>query len=143
MMGQAQLLDHRARATPPGRGLVWLNFAVFQIVWTAVILSVAHGLPWLGCLGVALAVALHLYLAPSPRQEIKLLACVTLIGTAFECLRLTQADVVYPNGQFAPWLPAYWLLALWALMAAGWFFIMPGLVRLARHLDGFAAGSTR
>jgi hypothetical protein len=117
MMEHAQPLPGVPALGRPARPLVWLNFAVFQIVWTGVILSVAQGMPWLGCLLVAAAIALHLRLAPSAKAELQLIAVVTLLGAAFECLRLTQADVIYPNGQLASWMPAYWLLALWALMA--------------------------
>lgn len=130
MMGR---LRNPAAAPGPSRKLVWLNFGVFQIVWMGAVLSAAHGEPLLGCGLIALAVAWHLKVAPAPRQEIKLIALVSLIGLAFECLRMLQADVIYPSGQPVDWLPAYWLIALWALLATTlnlslrWLHAYPGI----------------
>ncbi|MBL8483961.1 MAG: DUF2878 family protein, partial [Rhodocyclaceae bacterium] len=42
---------------------------------------------------------------------------VTLTGLAYEMLRLPAGDVIYASGQPYAFLPPYWLIALWALLA--------------------------
>lgn len=114
--------SHAAAPTPtsapaPSLRLQLLNFAVFQAAWTAAVLGAAGGWPLLGVAAIAAALAWHLWRSTAPAQEARLALVVSGIGLVFETLRLTLADTTYPSGQPLAWLPPYWLVALWTLMA--------------------------
>jgi len=93
------------------------NFIVFQGAWTVAVVGAAHSLPLAGLAAIAAAVLWHLAVVSEPRREVRLVAAVSLVGLAFETLRLLQGDVAYPSGQPVAWLPPYWLVALWSLLA--------------------------
>ncbi len=114
--------SHAAAPTPasapaPSLRLQLLNFAIFQAAWTAAVLGAAGGWPLLGVAAIAAALAWHLWRSAAPAQEARLALAVSGIGLVFETLRLTLADTSYPSGQPLAWLPPYWLVALWTLMA--------------------------
>jgi hypothetical protein len=95
------------------------NFALMQAGWFACVLGAAHGLPWLGT-GAAIAILTwHAARAARPAEELKLIALVTLAGGAFDSALTAAGWVVFPNGQFVPWLAPHWIFALWALFATG------------------------
>lgn len=94
-----------------------VNFLVFQAAWMVAVIGAARGLPLAGAAAIAGAVAWHLAVAEAPRREAQLVVAVTLLGLAFETLRLQQGDVAYPSGQPFGGLPPYWLVALWSLLA--------------------------
>ena len=95
----------------------WINFLTFQIAWFACVLGAAHGMPLAGTVTVAAAAALHLAMSDAPRTEFTLLVSVTLIGTAWDSLIVSQGLMVYPSGTFAAGLAPHWIIAMWTLFA--------------------------
>ena len=93
------------------------NFVVFQGAWTVAILAAAHGAPAAAAVAIAVAVAWHLAVSAAPGREARLVATVMLIGFVFEMVRLPLHDIAYASGQPVPWLPPYWLVGMWGLLA--------------------------
>ncbi|HYA76555.1 MAG TPA: DUF2878 domain-containing protein [Burkholderiaceae bacterium] len=108
---------HAAAAAEPTTRRKIQNFLVFQLAWAAAVIGAARGLPWLGTATVVAAVAWHLMTVAAPPAEARLVGIVTLIGLAFETLRVQLGDVAYPSGQPIAMLPPHWLVALWSLLA--------------------------
>lgn len=89
------------------------NFVAFQAGWFAAVTAAAHGHEWLGIVGVALVLAVHLWIARDRRGERLFLASSLPIGFAVnEILQRTQAVVgigdILPDS-----LAPLWLLAMW------------------------------
>jgi hypothetical protein len=125
------------------------NFAVFQLAWFAAVIGAQRGVPAWGTAAIALAVLWHLARAARPRRELALVLLACLAGAAFESARLWQADVRYASGQPLAWLPPYWLVALWGLLAITlnvslrWLHGRPGLAAVLGCFGGplsFEAG---
>ncbi len=120
---------------------ILVNFLLFQIGWFACVLGGAHGLPWLGPVVVAAAVAWHLAQAADPPAEGLLLVAAGLIGILFDSALVAAGWLAYPSGQVHPGLAPYWMVAIWVLFATtlnlslGW---LRGRPLLAAMLGGVA-----
>jgi hypothetical protein len=106
----------QASATPT-RLMQLANFALFQLAWFAAVLGAAHDRPVLGTLAVVAVIAWHLSVSARPMQEAQLLAWVCALGFAIETAAVWQGHIVYASGQPIAWLPPYWMIALWGLLA--------------------------
>jgi len=119
-----------------------LNFAVFQIGWFACVLGTANGLPWLGPVVVAAAVALHLAMVRRPLPEWYLLLTAMLIGLVVDSLMLASGWLRYSAGLWLPGLAPYWIVAMWALFATtlnvslGWLRGRPVMTVLMGAVGG-------
>ena len=98
--------------------LMFQNFILFQVGWFSCVLGGgSDGLAWLGVAVASLIVAVHLYRAGSPRDEMVLVMMTMLVGTLWDGgltmagIFIFEAPTLLPN--FAP----YWLIAMWALFA--------------------------
>ncbi len=94
-----------------------INFVVFQAGWLACVLSAANGLPWVGVIVAAAAVALHFVLAANAAAELRLVLVALGIGAFFDSMLISTGWVSYPSGVLAPYFAPYWILAMWALFA--------------------------
>ena len=166
---------------------VLLNVVAFKVAWVSTIFGGANGLPLLGPLAVAVAIAIHLWFAPMPRRELMLILLTGAIGMAWDSMLVTAGWLVYPTGTIVAGLAPYWILGMWMLFATtlnvafrwlrsrlvlaavmgavfgplsyfagssagavtlaepvpalvslgvAWALLMPGLIVLARELDG-------
>lgn len=166
---------------------VLINIVAFKLAWVSTIFGGANGLPLLGPLAVAIAVAVHLRLAPAPRQEFALIVLTGAIGMAWDSVLVSAGWLTYTTGTFVAGLAPYWILGMWMLFAttlnvgfrwlrsrlalaaamgavfgplsyyagasagavvlaepvpalialsAAWALLMPGLIVMARQLDG-------
>lgn len=94
-----------------------LNLAVYQCAWFASVLSAAAHRPYIGIAVAAAAVLLHLWVAPSPRRELPLIALAVLAGGLFESLLVASGWVrASPSLLVGSVLPL-WMVALWAAFA--------------------------
>lgn len=113
-----------------------VNYAGFQIGWSACVVGASRGLCWLGPAVAAVLVAAHLASAPRPRRELRALAAVGLLGAAIEAAALSAGLYEYACAPSSRWLPPAWIVALWVLLAAtfdsslGWLAGRPGLAAL-------------
>jgi hypothetical protein len=115
--GNLAAKDHAAARIGPSLKLQILNFLVFQGAWFAAVLGAARQHPLAGTLAVVVAIAWHLALAVRPAQELKLVMAVSFIGLLAESLVATQGNIIYTSGQPVPFLPPYWIVAMWALLS--------------------------
>jgi Protein of unknown function (DUF2878) len=90
---------------------------LFQCVWFAVVLDAAQQRVWLGCLCIVLLMSWHLSLSSQPRREVVLIVCALMAGLAFETVNLHLGFMRATAGQIWPALPAFWLVAMWGLLA--------------------------
>lgn len=94
-----------------------LNFGAFQLAWFACVLAAAEGRALLATLAVAIAVWLHLWLAPRRAPEAMLILVVTSIGLFWDSLVVSLGLVRYSSGNFADGVAPVWIIAMWALFA--------------------------
>jgi hypothetical protein len=100
-----------------GKGIVFANFALFQLGWFACVLSAAQGHPWIGTGVAAAIVAWHVWSAPRPSEELYLVSQVVLIGALWDSLLVMLGWINYPTGTLLSGTAPHWILALWALFA--------------------------
>jgi hypothetical protein len=105
-------------ATAAERRAPWLYFALGQAGWYACVLSAAKNIAWLGESVALVLVIAHLLRVERPRQELKLLASVVVIGWVWESALLDLGLLAYPTSSSLHGLAPLWLPALWALFAA-------------------------
>jgi len=86
-----------------------INFAGFQVVWFACVLSAAAGRQWIGLAVFAAVIALHIALTADRRFEASLLFRAALLG-AFAEWTMTVIGALRFDGLF--------MVALWVNFAA-------------------------
>ena len=117
----------------PGRSWLIANIVFVQAGWFACVLGAAHGLPWLGTLGMVVILAWHLSRAPRPLLELRLVAATVALGIVLDGTLLASGAVKFPNGQWFTLLTPHWMMALWAEFAISlnvalrWLKYRPGL----------------
>ena len=94
-----------------------LNFAMFYLGWFACVMGAGHGQLWLGPSVVAALVLLHLYMAPRPAQEARLILLTGIFGFAVDTLQASAGLYAFTGTSPAPWLCPLWMMALWMLFA--------------------------
>lgn len=94
-----------------------LNIVVFKLAWLSTVFGGANDLPLLGPLAVAIAVAIHLRLAPDSGREFTLVILTGFIGLAWDSILVSAGWLAYPTGTFLPGIAPYWILAMWMLFA--------------------------
>ena len=94
-----------------------VNIVMFQLGWFACVLGAAHGTPWLGPVATALAVFVHLFIAPRVLPELQLLMASLFVGLLWETLVLQLGLVRFEaGGSMSRWAPL-WIIAMWPLFA--------------------------
>jgi len=122
-----------------------VNYIVFQGVWWIAVTAAARGWPSVGLAAIAAAVGWHLWMARRADREAVLIVAVTAIGFGFELLRLLGGDMRYASGQPVAWLPPFWLVGMWSLLAITlnvslrWQHRRPWLAALFGMIGGPAA----
>ena len=94
-----------------------INIVLFQIGWLSCVLGASEGKPFLGPICVLIIVLLHLALAQSRINELKMITQVTVIGAMWESLMITTGLLTYLNGMIFEYFPPYWIIAMWFLFA--------------------------
>jgi hypothetical protein len=95
-----------------------LYFVLGQVGWFACVLSAARNASWIGVASASALMTLHVIRVARPREEIKLLAVVMIIGGAWESLLVAAGLLSYPHGAMFPGFAPLWIVALWGLFAA-------------------------
>jgi hypothetical protein len=94
-----------------------VNFAAFEIAWLSSVIGGAQQMPWLGPLAVCIALAIHLFAARKPFEEVVLVLSCALIGAFFDSVLVAAGWVTYPSGLFSDDLAPYWIITMWMLFA--------------------------
>ncbi len=96
---------------------VIVNLAVFKATWTAIVISAAAGVPFIGVIGVAIAVGIHLWMCDNTESEIRLLLVAAAMGLAWETVLVLSGLLEYSSGNWMPGMAPYWIVAMWVLFA--------------------------
>ena len=94
-----------------------INFMLFQLGWFACVLSGAAGRPWLGAVLAIVIIGWHIWRAPRPEAELKLIGVALVIGAVWDSLLVWQGWLNYPSGMLLPYAAPYWIVIMWALFA--------------------------
>lgn len=94
-----------------------VNFACFNAVWFALVLSAAAGHPWWGVAAAAASAAAWSLAAVAPRRELLLLAGAGLLGLAGETLLHRAAVTGYPPQAWTGEPVPAWMVGLWVNFA--------------------------
>ena len=93
---------------------VVLNLVAFNLGWLASVLGGAAGVPWAGVMVVTGVVALHLFLARQPGEEIKIVGVALLLGVVWDSALVAAGWITYPSGMVVPGAAPFWIVAMWA-----------------------------
>jgi len=96
---------------------VFVNFIAFQFGWLSSVIGAARDMPWLGPVVFLAVLLVHLKQARRPDLELGLVIACGVIGTWFDSLLVAAGWVVYPSGQFMPFMAPYWIITMWMLFA--------------------------
>jgi len=94
-----------------------MNFAMFYVGWFACVMGAGRGQLWLGPSVVAALVLIHLYLAPRPVQETRMILLTGIFGFAVDTLQASAGLFAFARTSAAPWLCPLWMVALWMIFA--------------------------
>ncbi len=94
-----------------------INLTLFKAAWLACVLGAAAGVPMVGVGAVAVAAAVHLFLARDARSEGILLLLAAALGLSWESALVATGVVSYGVGYILPGLAPYWIVAMWVLFA--------------------------
>jgi hypothetical protein len=94
-----------------------LNLLAYQCTWFASVLGAATGHPATGLAFAGATVLWHLYAAPAPMRELKLVGAATIAGAAFECLLQATGWIRATHEPLPGGLLPLWMVALWAAFA--------------------------
>ena len=99
------------------RTVILFNIALYYAGWLACVLGAARG-QWIGgaLIGLALAM-LHLGLSTQPRNELRLMITVFLIGVAVDSIQTALGLLRFDAGQPVRWLAPVWIGVMWMLFA--------------------------
>ena len=101
----------------PSTTMVVSNFLLFQIGWFACVWSAAADQPWIGLLVTMGVVVVHVFRAPVPQVELKLVALALATGLVFDSILVWEGWLQYSSGMVLPNVAPYWIVALWGLFA--------------------------
>ena len=124
------------------RALKLLDLVLLKAGWVACVVGAAQGQPWIGPAAVALALVLHLSLAPRPGRDLALLGVLALLGAitdgVLNATGVTSFSPEFPRLGLVP----VWMFVLWPLFAMtfhstmGWLKGRPVLAALLGLLGG-------
>ncbi len=126
-----------------------INLTLFKAGWLACVFGAAAGLPQIGIAAVAVAAAVHLWLARDARNEGLLLVLAAALGISWESALVASGVVGYDVGVLLPGIAPYWIVAMWILFATTlnsgmrWLRKSPVIASIAGAIGGpmsFLAG---
>lgn len=85
------------------------NFAGFQAVWLACVISAASGEAWAGLAVFAAVIAVHVWSARNRIAEVKLLGAAALIGLIAESALMGWGGIRFTGGGLPVWMIALWV----------------------------------
>jgi len=94
-----------------------INFILFQLGWLACVLSGAAGQPLIGSLFAVAIISWHVWRAPQPLAELKLIGLAIVIGAVWDSLLVWQGWLSYSSGMVLSFAAPYWIVIMWALFA--------------------------
>ena len=94
-----------------------INFGLFQLGWFSCVLSAAAGYPWMGAVLASAIIGWHVWHAPLPEAELKLIGVAIVIGAVWDSLLVWWGWLAYPSGMLVSFAAPYWIVIMWALFA--------------------------
>lgn len=97
-----------------------INALASQACWWACILGASSGRPWIGPLGVASFLAVHLWWGTRSRRgaELRLIGLAALAGYVADSVLVVSGVLTFPPHASLGWPSTIWMVALWAGLAA-------------------------
>ena len=94
------------------------NFLLFQAGWFACVLGAAHQQVLWAVMGSLGYIAIHIWQAQSPKQELSLLLKVLIYGVVTDTLLMYLGLLDFRNAWPSPLLSPIWMWTLWLLVAS-------------------------
>lgn len=94
------------------------NFLLFQAGWFACVLGAAHQQVLWAVTGSFVYIAIHIWQAQNPKQELSLLLKVLIYGVVTDTFLMYLGLLDFRNAWPAPLLSPIWMWALWLLVAS-------------------------
>lgn len=94
------------------------NFLLFQAGWFACVLGAAHQQVLWAVTGSLVYIAIHIWQAQNPKQELSLLLKVLIYGVVTDTFLMYLGLLDFRNAWPAPLLSPIWMWALWLLVAS-------------------------
>jgi hypothetical protein len=98
-------------------GYVWINFLLFQSVYTLSLVGVLNNYAWLGCVGVAGFALWHARTAETAKTDFLLVGIAVVVGSLLDTLYMRSGLIAYNGELLWSGIAPLWILALWANFA--------------------------
>lgn len=95
----------------------WINFLLFQGVYTLSLVGVINNVAWLGCLGLAAFAIWHARTAKAAKADFVLAGIAILVGAMLDTLYMRSGLIAYNGELLWSGIAPLWILALWANFA--------------------------
>jgi Protein of unknown function (DUF2878) len=95
----------------------WINFLLFQGVYTLSLVGVINNVAWIGSLGLAAFAIWHARTAQAAKTDFLLAGIAVVVGLALDTLYMRSGLIAYSGELFWTGIAPLWILVLWANFA--------------------------
>jgi hypothetical protein len=95
----------------------WINFLLFQGVYTLSLFGVINNLAWIGGLGLAAFALWHARTAKAAKTDFLLAGIAVIVGLSLDTLYMRSGLIAYEGQLFWSGIAPLWILVLWANFA--------------------------
>jgi len=95
----------------------WINFLLFQAVYTLSLLGVINNVAWIGGLGLAAFVIWHARTAKAAKTDFLLAGIAVVVGLSLDTLYMRSGLIAYEGQLLWSGIAPLWILVLWANFA--------------------------
>lgn len=114
---------------------IWINFLLFQSVYTISLIGVVNDLPWLGPAALAAFALWHACTATTAKTDFLVAGIAMLAGFLLDTLYIRSGLITYSGALLWSGVAPLWIVALWANFA----LTFNGCLRWLRSRLGLAA----
>jgi len=95
----------------------WINFLLFQGVYTLSLFGVINNLAWIGGLGLIAFALWHARTAKAAKTDFLLAGIAVIVGLSLDTLYMRSGLIAYEGQLFWSGIAPLWILVLWANFA--------------------------
>ena len=95
----------------------WINFVLFQSVYTLSLVGVINNVAWIGCLGLAAFAIWHARTSKAAKTDFLLVGIAVVVGALLDTLYMRSGLITYNGELLWSGIAPLWILALWANFA--------------------------
>jgi len=96
---------------------VWINFLLFQSVYTLSLVGVINGLSWLGCVALGAFALWHACTATTAKSDFVIAGIAMFAGFLLDTLYIRSGLITYSGSMLWSGVAPVWIVALWANFA--------------------------